>query len=197
MITPSADDLLNEEDSPESSLLPATENSNRAIETVEAAAEQNKTVGKKQGKLPIDPVTGKPDRRGIGGRPKWQMPDLKQVESLAAHGLNYKQIAAALGMHYATLVEKKEFAEFNDALKRGKAKGLATVTAQLMNNIRSGKEASIFFYLKCQAGWRDMPTQIELSGKDGGPIHTFAMDFGDGGPGEGIEVSPPDVSESD
>jgi hypothetical protein len=96
-------------------------------------------------------------KRGVG-RPKW-IPDeerLKTVESLASQGMTNAQIADALGIAGGTLYEKiNEYPEFYDAIKRGRAKGIAMVTSKLMQKIQAMDTASIFFYLKCQAGWKD------------------------------------------
>jgi hypothetical protein len=98
------------------------------------------------------------------------MPDLAQVETLAAHGLTMQQLADALGIHVSTLMGKKaQYEEFNEAIKRGKAKGIATVTAKLMDKVRSMDTACIIFYLKCQANWREINV-TELTGADGKPL---------------------------
>jgi hypothetical protein len=41
---------------------------------------------------------------------------------------------------------------------------------ELMDNIRGGREASIFFFLKCQAKHRGYVERSEISGPDGGAI---------------------------
>lgn len=90
------------------------------------------------------------------GRPPWVPTEdtLKQVEQLASLGMTQQQIADALGIGISTLMDKKhEFEEFAEAIKTGKAKGIATVTAALRENIKNRNVASILFYLKCQANW--------------------------------------------
>ena len=44
------------------------------------------------------------------------------------------------------------------------------VEAELLKNIRAGKEASIFFYLKCKAKHRGYVERQEITGADGGPV---------------------------
>ena len=75
--------------------------------------------------------------------------DLKQVESLAANGLTHEQIAAALGISESTLTKrKKENTDFTDAIKRGKAKGIAVVTNKLMESIKGGNMTGMIFFLR-------------------------------------------------
>ena len=86
--------------------------------------------------------------------------DLKQVESLAANGLTQEQIAAALGISESTLTKrKKENTDFTDAIKRGKAKGIALVTNKLMESIKGGNMTGMIFFLKTQAGWKETNVQ--------------------------------------
>ena len=96
--------------------------------------------------------------------------DLKQVESLAANGLTQEQIASALGISERTLRSRKgEIADFADAIKRGKAKGIALVTNKLMESIKGGNMTGMIFFLKTQAGWKETNVQ-ELTGANGDPI---------------------------
>lgn len=92
------------------------------------------------------------------GQPKW-IPDaeiLKKVEALAGQGLTKENIANCLGISYQTLNERsKEYADFSDALKRGKAKGLAEVTDALLKNVKLGNVTAQIFYLKCQGKWKE------------------------------------------
>ena len=96
--------------------------------------------------------------------------DLKQVESLAANGLTQEQIASALGISERTLRSRKgEIADFADAIKRGKAKGIALVTNKLMESIKGGNMTGMIFFLKTQAGWKETNVQ-EVTGANGDPI---------------------------
>lgn len=97
------------------------------------------------------------------GRPPWipSKEELEKVESLAARGMTQQQIADCLDIHIATLMDKKkEYVELNEAIKRGKAKGIANVTAALLKNIQKGNATSQIFYLKCQAGWTEEATKM-------------------------------------
>jgi len=88
----------------------------------------------------------------------------KQVQTLAGYGLNQEQIARVLDMCRQTLA--KHCAQ---ELERGKDLAFAQATTALFNNIKKGKEASVFFYLKTQHGWREKQ-HIEHTGADGAPL---------------------------
>ncbi|WP_377762115.1 hypothetical protein [Paracoccus angustae] len=49
---------------------------------------------------------------------------------------------------------------------------IAEVGEKLLDKIRKGDTASIFFFLKTQAGWRET-NKLEVSGADGGPVQTL------------------------
>jgi len=92
-----------------------------------------------------------------GGRKKIIL-DLEQVENLASRGLGTTQIARALGVSWDTIDRnRKRSAEFEDALKRGKAKGLAQVTNSLFTSATDGNVTAQIFYLKNQDAktWKD------------------------------------------
>lgn len=93
------------------------------------------------------------------GRPAFKITHevLEKVESLAARGMTSQQIADCLGIAAGTLCEKQnQNNEFYEAIKRGKAKGIANVTAALLKNVGTGNVAAQIFYLKCQAKWREL-----------------------------------------
>lgn len=116
--------------------------------------------------------------KGKGGRPAFVITDeiCKQAEALAARGMNQSQIAMALGMGESTLYEKlAAFPEFAEAIKKGKAKGIAVVTQALMEKVKGLDTAAIIFYLKTQAGWRESPQTIEHTGPDGKPLAVPTM----------------------
>jgi len=90
-----------------------------------------------------------------GGRAKIEI-DLGQVEKLAAVGLNEGQVADALGISVETLSDRKKTSrDFLDALKRGKAKGVAKVSNALYEQAMSGQTAAAIFFMKNRAGWTD------------------------------------------
>lgn len=92
------------------------------------------------------------------GRPKFvvtkEMCD--KAEAYAAQGLTQEQIAMALGIGLSTLYEKQnEFIEFAEAIKRGKGKGIQTITNRLYEKALEGDNTAMIFYLKNRAGWQD------------------------------------------
>lgn len=102
--------------------------------------------------------TKKQNQKNVGGRPPFEITDavLLQAESLAAQGMTQEQIAEALGIVRSTLQEKKkEYSDFSDAIKRGQAKGIATITNALFVSGTGGNITAQIFYLKNRAGWRD------------------------------------------
>src|ERR1700757_3628879 len=95
-------------------------------------------------------------RPKVGRRP-WTPTDLDQVEALASSGLTYTQIADALGIHVHTLMRKRSQLEaFAEALKRGRAKGISAVANKLWQLAVGGNVVACIFFLKCQAGWREV-----------------------------------------
>ena len=82
--------------------------------------------------------------------------DLKQVEKLAAIGLNERQVADSLGISQSTLTNrKKDNCDFYDALKRGQAKGIAQVANNLFEQSKNGNVSAGIFFMKNRAGWSD------------------------------------------
>ena len=99
-------------------------------------------------------------------KPKIEI-NLKQVEALAARGLTQQQIADSLGISESTLyTNKRENVDFAEAIKRGKAKGIATVTNKLFAKIEEGNLTATIFYLKTQAGWKETSVN-EITSPDG------------------------------
>lgn len=98
--------------------------------------------------------------------------DLKKVEEYAQVCDSEEEIALALGISQATLIRrKKDYDDFANAIKRGKAKANVFVGGKLMQKIKDGDTASIIFYLKARCGWREV-NRTELSGPNGGPIQS-------------------------
>lgn len=100
----------------------------------------------------------KPNQLKKIGRPQIVIDEdlCKKAETLAAQGLTMEQIANVLGMSETTLYDKKDkFSEFSESIKRGKDKGIATVTSALFTKARAGDNTAMIFYLKNRAGWQD------------------------------------------
>ena len=90
------------------------------------------------------------------GRPRWNPPRPEDVEKLAATGMSTHQIADALGISFQTLMNKRrQLAEFNAAISRGQARGIAVVTNKLYALASNGHFPSIALYLRHRAGWHE------------------------------------------
>lgn len=114
-------------------------------------------------------MASKTDTSNKSVRPRLDV-DLAKVEQYAALGLSQEQIAQCLGISPRLLYyKKKQSAEFAEAIKRGKAKGIAVVTSKLMEQVKAGNVTAMIFFLKSQAGWKEAKS-VELTGKDGAPI---------------------------
>jgi len=93
--------------------------------------------------------------------------DLEQVENLASRGLGNSQIARALGVSWDTIDRnRKRSADFEGALKRGKAKGLAQVTNALFESAtEKNSVVAQIFYLKNQDPkiWKDRVENVHAT----------------------------------
>lgn len=106
------------------------------------------------------------------GRPKFEIdvPLLAKVESLAAQGLTEKQICQVIGCSQETLIKKKKiYSELVEAIKNGRAKGVATISNALFNNAKSGNIAAQIFFLcnRDPENWKrhDKPEESDESNK--------------------------------
>lgn len=92
---------------------------------------------------------------------------MKKVEEYAQFCDSEEEIALALGISYSTLRRRKaDNEQFDQAIKRGKAKANVFVGGKLMQLIKEGNPTAIIFYLKARCGWRDVERK-EITGKDG------------------------------
>ena len=93
--------------------------------------------------------------------------DLEQVENLASRGLGTTQIARALGVSWNTIDRnRKRLGEFEEALKRGKARGLAQVTNALFESAtEKNSVVAQIFYLKNQDPkiWKDRVENVHAT----------------------------------
>jgi len=93
--------------------------------------------------------------------------DLEQVENLASRGLGNSQIARALGVSWDTIDRnRKRSADFEGALKRGKARGLAQVTNALFESAtEKNSVVAQIFYLKNQDPkiWKDRVENVHAT----------------------------------
>ncbi len=92
--------------------------------------------------------------------------DLEQVENLASRGLGTTQIARALGVSWSTIDRnRKRSEEFEETIKRGKAKGIAQVTNSLFTSATDGNVTAQIFYLKNQDAktWKDRVENVHAT----------------------------------
>ena len=92
--------------------------------------------------------------------------DLEQVENLASRGLGTTQIARALGVSWNTIDRnRKRSGDFEDAIKRGQARGLAQVTNSLFTSATDGNVTAQIFYLKNQdpKTWKDRVENVHAT----------------------------------
>lgn len=96
--------------------------------------------------------------------------DLRKVEEYAQVCDSEEEIALALGVSYGTFQNRKrDSSEFCEAVKKGRAKANIFVGGKLMEKIKNGDTASIIFYLKTRAGWKET-SRTELTGANGGAV---------------------------
>ena len=82
--------------------------------------------------------------------------DHEKVERLAARGLSNVQIAQALGIGRTTLqMGIRQSEQLEQAIKIGKAKGIATVANVLFEKAKAGHPWAVCFYLKTAGGWKE------------------------------------------
>tara|TARA_B100001059_G_C17705737_1_gene512631 strand:+ start:492 stop:1001 length:510 start_codon:yes stop_codon:yes gene_type:complete len=115
----------------------------------------------------MEQKTPKKDNKSLkkGGRKKIVL-DLEQVENLASRGLGTTQIARAMGVSWNTIDRnRKRSVDFEDAIKRGRAKGLAQVTNSLFTSATDGNVTAQIFYLKNQDAktWKDRVENVHAT----------------------------------
>lgn len=82
---------------------------------------------------------------------------IKDAEVLSGRGLTYAQIAHYFGIHETTFYRKiEEFPALGEALMKGKSKTISQVAGKLIELIKGGSVPAAIFYLKTQAGWKDL-----------------------------------------
>ena len=103
----------------------------------------------------------------------------EDIERLAAQGLSTKQIAHCLGIARSTLYRRRKTdCDISDALKRGRANGLAVVANALFESAVGGNVTAQIYFLKARdpKRWSDR-RQTELTGRGGGPIELLPFEF--------------------
>lgn len=103
-----------------------------------------------------------------------------KVEALAAQGLTMEQIALCLGMARSTLyVRMGSEKDVSDAIKRGRAKGVAQVSNALFQAARDGNTTAQIFYLKNRdpIAWSDRQVTVHTGSIE---HRSIEIDFNDG-----------------
>jgi len=98
--------------------------------------------------------------------------DLEKLEQLASRGLTFAQITSSLGIGESTFYAKKaKNKEIQDAVKRGRDKGVAEVSNALFKSALKGNVTAQIFFLcnKDKENWQNV-NKIEHSGADGSPL---------------------------
>lgn len=148
--------------------------------TIEEICRSISKTEKKNGKNGTPPYRSEESiGPGLGpGRPKKTLTRIQvvQLEALAAY-LTLDQISAYFGISHMTLLKiREEQPEIDLVYKRGRVRAISDVAESLLARCRAGNIAAICFYLKTQANWRET-SNLEVVGKDGGPIQTHAATF--------------------
>lgn len=115
-------------------------------------------------------MTDKPVKRSRGHPKKLLTAEqLEQLPGLAAV-LNLEQIADYFGIAKNTLLARMNEDESIRALyKKGRANAIGAIANTLIKQAREGNLTAAIFYLKTQAGWKEVQG-VEMGGKDGAPL---------------------------
>jgi hypothetical protein len=106
-------------------------------------------------------------------RPAFQPTDEDRalVEQLAAFGIPVTSMTLFVkdkdGKPISERTLRKHFAK---ELDQGELKANVKVAQTLFKKAISGDTTSMIFWLKTRARWKESPQQVELTGKDGGPV---------------------------
>ena len=102
------------------------------------------------------------------GRPAFQPTDEQRetVQAMTSYGIPEREIAAVIGVSQKTITKY-----FPEERATGTAKANAQVAQSLFKQAVEGNVGAACFWLKTRAGWREKQ-DIELTGKDGGPVKT-------------------------
>lgn len=82
--------------------------------------------------------------------------DISQIEALAGRGLTHAEICDVVGICETTLYQRKrESADFEEAIKKGRSKSHAVVANSLFELAKSGNLGAIIWYEKTRRGMTD------------------------------------------
>jgi len=112
-------------------------------------------------------------------RPTFQPTDeqRKLVEQLAAFGIpQEKMVQMVLGKTNKPIDLKTLRKHFSLELETGELKANTKVAQCLYKQATDGNVTAQIFWLKTRARWKEQQS-VELTGKDGGPVQTEAVQF--------------------
>ena len=102
--------------------------------------------------------------------------EIEQIEKLAAY-LSVEQVADFIGVGRTTFYEIMERQpEVSVRYKAGRAKVVGVIAQSLISKARDGDTASMVFYLKTQAGWKEK-SEVEVTGAIGITIFDNEQDL--------------------
>lgn len=101
-----------------------------------------------------------------------EMPEIDpaKVEAYAAQGLTVKQIADCCDVSRSYFyTQMKDHADIKDSIKRGRSKGIGTITNSLFQSAKGGNVTAQIFYLKNRQPekWRDRRRHEHVGADDG------------------------------
>jgi hypothetical protein len=102
-----------------------------------------------------------------GRRPKGTHPNptlAQTVATMSLAGFTVRQVCEALKVSPETLSE-----HYDDEMKHGRTRMMTDVVGSLAQRAIAGSDTAAIFLAKARLGWSDRQ-QVELTGKDGGPI---------------------------
>ena len=106
-------------------------------------------------------------------RPQFQPTDEDRalVEQLAAFGIPVESMTLFVKDKAGKSISEKTLRKhFAKELDQGEMKANFKVAQTLFKKAISGDTTSMIFWLKTRARWKESPQQVELTGKDGGPV---------------------------
>lgn len=94
-------------------------------------------------------------------RGKFTTEQLEIIETCAGYGLTIEEIARILKVVPSTIKHRMSDDETTkEAYQRGRAKAKQFVVSRLFDLIKQGEPSAIYFYLKCQCGWREKEKDV-------------------------------------
>ena len=112
------------------------------------------------------PVSGKnlpAEAEDLLGPVHWQILDYAYVEEMASQGLTGEQIGRLLGATIGQINYKRKMdPQFEEAIQRGRSRGVEKVASELMKNALNGNVAAQIFFLKTQGGWREKEREASV-----------------------------------